>query len=1331
MCWNYRIKIGEWFSLWVEFLRNARIYAATFVMFVCLSTAKAFPGATVPWTTYEAESMTIYGGTILGPPPKAVDKNVTVINTVAGESSGQQCVKLQIQGSYVDFVAQAAANAMVVRYSVPDTADGTGADYTISLYTNGVFAQKIPVTSKYSWLYGAYSFSNIPGDGSPRDFFDEARLSGLAINPGDHVRLQVDAGDTAAYYVIDLVDLENMAPPLTQPSGSVSVMSYGAHGDGVHDDTTAIKNAVAATRGTVWFPPGNYLVTNDIVVPGNTTIQGAGMWQTTFVGNPATYANQYGRVRFDGAGSNIHFADFAIIGKLNYRNDSEANDGFSEFFGTNSTMTRVWVEHTKTGAWIANSQGMIFSDCRFRDTIADGINLCVGCNSCIVTNCTARNTGDDSFPIWPATYTPAVYTAGSNVITHCTAQSPFFANGGAIYGGIGNRIEDCFFQDIPDGAGILIAGTFPIGTNAFRGTTVVQRCDLNRSGGNDPGWRWRGALTLCPDGQTILGLNVNNLNISNSLSYAIQILHNTLTDASMSDINVRTYAVGVPPYHPQDPYPNNNDYCDGVFGVFVDSSANGSINVSDLSINGTNIIAVQTNKYLTDCVDQSVGFTFNFLTTPITVTVQASPIGHSFLVDGVAYTNSQTFAWTQGSAHTLAATSPQNAGTGTQDVWTAWSDGGAISHTVEPLNDTTYTASFTTQYYLIMNAGTGGSVSPDSGWLESGTNVSISATPSVGYTFTGWTGSGIGSYSGGNNAVSISMNGPITETAGFTSPLVNSMLWVQQPDNAPQGATITPEVQILAKDADNQPLPGAGITLSLGSGTGTLSGTLSRVTDANGIAHFNDLSINQAGPKMLTATALTGSAPPTNSVSFMVVGTVAALAFTTQPGAAVAGAPFGLQPVLKTVDAFGSPTTNGLPLSLPVLVGLTNGSGVLLGTTSYDIGTGAGNGVVAFADLAISAAGGGNQLVATVASTAASNPVPGAVLWLDASDPATLTTNGTKVQAWKNKGTGGAGVSGTNLWFTQYTSALQPSLTGQLNGRPVMTFSKNGNGYGTGCTYLGNIGRNSYTNSGSQMTYFVVTRQSEDGIGWQGPVSFSTSGQTDGSSTAGIVVLADGSQSAPYPLGIQRNHSATPMQAAVAAAPVGTPFVLSFVDNAGAAGLYVTESTGLSRSNTASIVNGISPYKYGITDVTIGGRLEPSPSTVDNGWDGDVAEVLAYNTALNATDRTSVQSYLTNKWFAPATPSLNSAISAPFTVQFTEPPQQNILGVTVNADASVTLNYATTPGFSYHVETTTNLSSSAWVTVIGSATNATGSVVTFIVPNMSGAVQRFYRTVSP
>jgi len=82
-----------------------------------------------------------------------------------------------------------------------------------------------------------------------------ARLSGLSINPGDLVRLQVDADDTASYYVVDVVDLEQVPSPLAAPAGARTVLSYGAVGNGVTDDTLAISNCVVAGPGIVWVRP--------------------------------------------------------------------------------------------------------------------------------------------------------------------------------------------------------------------------------------------------------------------------------------------------------------------------------------------------------------------------------------------------------------------------------------------------------------------------------------------------------------------------------------------------------------------------------------------------------------------------------------------------------------------------------------------------------------------------------------------------------------------------------------------------------------------------------------------------------------------------------------------------------------------------------------------------------------------------------------------------------------------------------------------------------------------------------------------------------------------
>jgi hypothetical protein len=154
--------------------------------------------------------------------------------------------------------------------------------------------------------------------------------------------------------------------------------------------------------------------------------------------------------------------------------------------------------------------------------------------------------------------------------------------------------------------------------------------------------------------------------------------------------------------------------------------------------------------------------------TSVRVNVGTNPIGRTFSVDGTTYSSQQQFTWVAGSSHTIATTSPQSGGSGVQYVWTKWSDHGTISHVVIPTTNNTYTATFQTQYFLTMSAGSGGTVTPASGWHNAGRSVPIKARPNPGFTFVDWLGSGTGSYTGTNDPASITMGGPISETANFS-----------------------------------------------------------------------------------------------------------------------------------------------------------------------------------------------------------------------------------------------------------------------------------------------------------------------------------------------------------------------------------------------------------------------------------------------------------------------------------------------------------------------------------------------------------------------------------
>jgi hypothetical protein len=73
------------------------------------------------------------------------------------------------------------------------------------------------------------------------------------------------------------------------------------------------------------------------------------------------------------------------------------------------------------------------------------------------------------------------------------------------------------------------------------------------------------------------------------------------------------------------------------------------------------------------------------------------------------------------------------------------------------------------QYYVILdvNAKDGGTVSPSSGWYNSGTTLTISATPNEGWKFYKWEGVGAGSYTGSEIGAKITVNSPIIQKAIF------------------------------------------------------------------------------------------------------------------------------------------------------------------------------------------------------------------------------------------------------------------------------------------------------------------------------------------------------------------------------------------------------------------------------------------------------------------------------------------------------------------------------------------------------------------------------------
>src|ERR1700712_1378727 len=74
--------------------------------------------------------------------------------------------------------------------------------------------------------------------------------------------------------------------------------------------------------------------------------------------------------------SNVNISNLAIFGNVAVRNDSDGSvNGFNGGV-SNSTISDVWIQNTKVGAWIVGpATGLTFNNMRIMDLKADGINF--------------------------------------------------------------------------------------------------------------------------------------------------------------------------------------------------------------------------------------------------------------------------------------------------------------------------------------------------------------------------------------------------------------------------------------------------------------------------------------------------------------------------------------------------------------------------------------------------------------------------------------------------------------------------------------------------------------------------------------------------------------------------------------------------------------------------------------------------------------------------------------------------------------------------------------------------------------------------------------------
>lgn len=238
--------------------------------------------------------------------------------------------------------------------------------------------------------------------------------------------------------------------------------------------------------------------------------------------------------------------------------------------------------------------------------------------------------------------------------------------------------------------------------------------------------------------------------------------------------------------------------------------------------------------------------------------------------------------------------------------------------------------------------------------------------------------------------------------------------------------------------------------------------------------------------------------------------------------------------------------------------------------------------------------------------------IPGCTLWLDAADSSSVTTSGSNVTSWRDKSVSANNATASSNWPT-YPGTKQ-------NTRNVINFS--------GSSQRFNLTPNKLPTGTSSMTIFSVANQAS-GPGGR------------------IIVFGTASVGQYIDIGFGINF---PTSSGLGILAGTTTYDATYANNT----YYVcsaviansTAPQGWRNGNAFSTSASSGTYNIGTNLAYIGAN-----NTLSTFLNGNIGEIIVYNSALSTTDRRQVEGYLAWKWGASLTSHPYSSYP-PFMVPF-------------------------------------------------------------------------------
>ena len=500
-------------------------------------------GAKLGYTTYEAEQGELKNGVVKNAPSSEAE------HATAREASGQAYVDLPTNAS-VSFIAQADANAVTVRYTVPDGESGK-----VEVKVNNTVIGTLDLSSKSNWQYldnykyhpDAKVHDTPAADRLARFQFDEVSqlFKEAHIKAGDKVTItNIDSTPVG----IDLVDLEKAPDAIRQPENSVSITDFGAVANNGSDDYQAFMAAVEsakASKKSVYIPEGQFDFSRPIslYVPDGIKITGAGQWHTKlhFLNTEAAkyddkgYVSGGGGITFEPGSKDIDLGNLSMDSNLNSRHDEKANyKGISGTLGTGSSIHDIKIEHFEAGVWIGDysqnkplnyTDGLTISNATIRNNLADGVNFAQGTSNSTVINSNIRGNGDDNLATWSSHHENTnAHVAENNRFLNNTVELGWRAAGIGIFGGKGHEVANNLIKDNANWGGVRLNTVFKNSHNFDFNDTGISVHDnllVNNGTNADTYGRVKGSIDLeegrdyATPKKDILG-ELNNIKIENN-----------------------------------------------------------------------------------------------------------------------------------------------------------------------------------------------------------------------------------------------------------------------------------------------------------------------------------------------------------------------------------------------------------------------------------------------------------------------------------------------------------------------------------------------------------------------------------------------------------------------------------------------------------------------------------------------------------------------------------------------------------------------------------------------------------------------------------------------